>query len=45
MSTIRGEAELMVEASVPATSVAQQSDNIAHALAGAGGGLLAMTLT
>jgi solute carrier family 25 (peroxisomal adenine nucleotide transporter), member 17 len=29
----------------PATSAAQQSDNIAHALAGAGGGLLAMTLT
>ncbi|KIW99306.1 uncharacterized protein Z519_00969 [Cladophialophora bantiana CBS 173.52] len=28
-----------------ATSSAQQSDNIAHALAGAGGGLLAMTLT
>ena len=28
-----------------ATSAAQQSDNIAHALAGAGGGLLAMTLT
>lgn len=29
----------------PATSAAQQGDNIAHALAGAGGGLLAMTLT
>ena len=29
----------------PATSAAQQSDNIAHALAGAGGGLVAMTLT
>lgn len=30
----------------PATiSAAQQSDNIAHALAGAGGGLMAMTLT
>jgi len=28
-----------------ATSAAQQTDNIAHALAGAGGGLLAMTLT
>merc|ERR1711939_666406 len=28
-----------------ATSAAQQSDNIAHALAGAGGGLLAMTIT
>ena len=28
-----------------ATSAAQQGDNIAHALAGAGGGLLAMTLT
>ncbi|MCJ1467778.1 hypothetical protein MMC07_006403 [Pseudocyphellaria aurata] len=30
---------------VPATSAAQQGDNIAHALAGAGGGLLSMTLT
>ena len=30
---------------VPATSAAQQSDNIAHALAGAGGGLAAMALT
>lgn len=29
----------------PATSAAQQSDNIAHALAGAGGGIIAMTLT
>ena len=29
----------------PATSAAQQSDNVAHALAGAGGGLLAMTVT
>ncbi|KAL9579886.1 MAG: hypothetical protein Q9212_004835, partial [Teloschistes hypoglaucus] len=29
----------------PATSAAQQGDNIAHALAGAGGGLLSMTLT
>ncbi|MCJ1285341.1 hypothetical protein MMC26_004681 [Xylographa opegraphella] len=28
-----------------ATSVVQQGDNIAHALSGAGGGLLAMTLT
>lgn len=28
-----------------ATTAAQQTDNIAHALAGAGGGLLAMTLT
>lgn len=28
-----------------ATSAAQQGDNIAHALAGAGGGLIAMTLT
>ena len=27
------------------TSAAQQGDNIAHALAGAGGGLLSMTLT
>ncbi|KAL8691279.1 MAG: hypothetical protein Q9218_003458 [Villophora microphyllina] len=30
---------------LPATSAAQQGDNIAHALAGAGGGLLSMTLT
>jgi adenine nucleotide transporter 17 len=29
----------------PTTSAAQQSDNIAHALAGAGGGLIAMALT
>jgi solute carrier family 25 (peroxisomal adenine nucleotide transporter), member 17 len=29
----------------PSTSAAQQSDNIEYALAGAGGGLLAMTLT
>ena len=28
-----------------AAVVAQQSDNVAHALAGAGGGLLSMTLT
>ena len=28
-----------------ATSVAQQSDNVAHALSGAGGGLLSMALT
>lgn len=27
------------------TSVAQQSDNVSHALAGAGGGLLSMALT
>ncbi|RMZ90057.1 hypothetical protein DV736_g2725, partial [Chaetothyriales sp. CBS 134916] len=31
--------------STAASNAAQQSDNIAHALAGAGGGLLAMTLT
>ncbi|KAL9114377.1 MAG: hypothetical protein Q9187_007476, partial [Circinaria calcarea] len=30
---------------IVATSAAQQGDNIAHALAGAGGGLLSMTLT
>jgi len=29
----------------PPTSAAQQSDNVAHALAGAGGGLLSMALT
>ena len=33
------------EAMAPATSAAQHGDNIAHALAGAGGGLLSMTLT
>ncbi|KAL8744945.1 MAG: hypothetical protein Q9190_002872 [Brigantiaea leucoxantha] len=32
-------------AAAQAASVAQQGDNIAHALAGAGGGLLSMTLT
>ncbi|KAI9789735.1 MAG: hypothetical protein M1835_001460 [Candelina submexicana] len=30
---------------VPSSTITQQSDNIAHALAGAGGGLLSMTLT
>ncbi|KAF1970185.1 mitochondrial carrier [Bimuria novae-zelandiae CBS 107.79] len=30
---------------VPTSSAAQQSDNVAHALAGAGGGLLSMALT
>ena len=30
---------------LPTISAAQQTDNIAHALAGAGGGLLSMTLT
>ena len=35
-----------ISTNAPATtSAAQQSDNIAHALAGAGGGLLSMTLT
>ncbi|KAK3169882.1 hypothetical protein OEA41_009266 [Lepraria neglecta] len=33
------------EAMAQTTSAAQQGDNIAHALAGAGGGLLSMTLT
>ena len=33
------------EVPMSATSTAQQGDNIAHALAGAGGGLLSMTLT
>ena len=32
-------------AQAAAAAVAQQGDNIAHALAGAGGGLLSMTLT
>jgi adenine nucleotide transporter 17 len=30
---------------VPATAAAQQSDNVAHALAGAGGGILSTALT
>ena len=33
------------KAMTQATSAAQHGDNIAHALAGAGGGLLSMTLT
>jgi hypothetical protein len=45
MSTTPSDTEPKAQESVPATSAAQQSDNIAHALAGAGGGLLAMTLT
>jgi adenine nucleotide transporter 17 len=32
-------------ASVPTSTAAQQSDNVAHAVAGAGGGLLSMALT
>ncbi|KAF2146044.1 uncharacterized protein K452DRAFT_263550 [Aplosporella prunicola CBS 121167] len=32
-------------ANLPSTAAAQQSDNVAHALAGAGGGLLSMALT
>lgn len=32
-------------ATLPTTAVAQQSDNVAHALAGAGGGLLSMAVT
>jgi solute carrier family 25 (peroxisomal adenine nucleotide transporter), member 17 len=31
--------------SAPVTTAVQQSDNVAHALAGAGGGLLSMALT
>lgn len=31
--------------SVPQSTAAQQSDNVAHALAGAGGGLFSMALT
>jgi adenine nucleotide transporter 17 len=30
---------------IPATAAAQQSDNVAHALAGAGGGILSTALT
>ena len=43
MSDTRVNKEAQVAA--PASSAAQQGDNIAHALAGAGGGLLSMTLT
>jgi solute carrier family 25 (peroxisomal adenine nucleotide transporter), member 17 len=45
MATRTSDVEARAQESVAATSAAQQSDNIAHALAGAGGGLLAMTLT
>jgi solute carrier family 25 (peroxisomal adenine nucleotide transporter), member 17 len=45
MATKPNDVEPKAQGPVPATSAAQQSDNIAHALAGAGGGLLAMTLT
>ncbi|KAL8971073.1 MAG: hypothetical protein Q9183_001221 [Haloplaca sp. 2 TL-2023] len=40
MSTVQSK-----KTTAPATSAVQQGDNIAHALAGAGGGLLSMTLT
>jgi len=37
--------EKQANATQPTTAVEQQSDNVAHALAGAGGGLLSMALT
>lgn len=45
MSGAPGHSEAQAEEPMRATAAGQQSDNIAHALAGAGGGLLAMTLT
>jgi adenine nucleotide transporter 17 len=48
MSEVKQEAQLKLAESVstvPQSTVAQQSDNVAHALAGAGGGLLSMALT
>ncbi|KZF20679.1 peroxisomal membrane protein Pmp47 [Xylona heveae TC161] len=45
MSVTNGAADQQGEKSSVSAAAAQQSDNIAHALAGAGGGLLSMTLT
>lgn len=48
MSEVKQEAQLKLAEStqaVPQSTAAQQSDNVAHALAGAGGGLLSMALT
>lgn len=44
MSQAKGTAAESIK-DVPSTTAAQQSDNVAHALAGAGGGLLSMALT
>ena len=48
MSEVKHEAQQKLAestAAVPTSTAAQQSDNVAHALAGAGGGLLSMALT
>ena len=48
MSEVKQEAqEKLAESTqtLPQSTAAQQSDNVAHALAGAGGGLLSMALT
>jgi adenine nucleotide transporter 17 len=48
MSEVKQEAQQKLAESVstvPQSTAAQQSDNVAHALAGAGGGLLSMALT
>ncbi|KAJ4341324.1 hypothetical protein N0V95_007235 [Ascochyta clinopodiicola] len=48
MSEIKQEAQVKLAEStqsLPQSTAAQQSDNVAHALAGAGGGLLSMALT
>ncbi len=48
MSEVKHEAQQKLAesiAAVPQSTAAQQSDNVAHALAGAGGGLLSMALT
>ena len=48
MSEVKQEAQQKLAEStqsVPTSTAAQQSDNVAHALAGAGGGLFSMALT
>jgi adenine nucleotide transporter 17 len=48
MADAKQEAQLKLAEStapLPQSTAAQQSDNVAHALAGAGGGLLSMALT
>ena len=48
MSQVQAKAQAKLAGStppVPQSTAAQQSDNVAHALAGAGGGLLSMALT
>lgn len=48
MSQTQDKAQMKLAESIaphPQSTAAQQSDNVAHALAGAGGGLLSMALT